>query len=184
MLIILAALAVFAAISIWRPWAGVGLVLALAPTYLFRFDVLGIPMTFLECLILVFLAVRIPSIRSVKKIKQLKWLNLAIGLFVLAGIISVLVSPEKLKALGQLKTFIIEPILFFYALYLLSKSQEEFRTPLKFLFFSASAISVFGIFQYFSLMALPMRFWGGGGLERIVSVFEYPNALALYLGPA
>ncbi|MGE5297963.1 MAG: O-antigen ligase family protein, partial [Acidobacteriaceae bacterium] len=40
------------------------------------------------------------------------------------------------------------------------------------------------IFQYFSLMALPMRFWGGGGLERIVSVFEYPNALALYLGPA
>src|SRR3989338_537844 len=100
-----------------------GIVLMLLPSYLIRFTILGIPSTALEVLILIFLFWSVArSFMSSKlepinrhatfqKLKQLGKINYAIGLFVLAGIISTVISPEPLKALGQLKSFIIEPVL-------------------------------------------------------------------------
>ena len=103
-----------------------GLILALLPTYLVRFTIFGLPTTFLEVILGVFLLAvfvaevfRLPKNGGLKasatfqKIKRLGPANYAIGLFVLSGIISTLISPEPIKALGQLKAFIIEPVLFF-----------------------------------------------------------------------
>ena len=162
------------------------LVMALLPTYLIRFKIFNIPTTFLELLIVVFLLAACSQLNgeSIKKIKNLGRLNWAVGLFVLSGIISTIIGPEKTAALGQLKAFILEPVLFFYAAVITVKSKEDLNIVLRWLFASASLVALFGLIQYVTLVHLPMRFWGyGAEVRRISSVFDYPNALALFLAP-
>jgi O-antigen ligase len=162
-----------------------GIILALLPTYLLRFEIFGVPTTFLEILILTFLFVtlitKFKNIPNLKKLERLNWLVLA---FVISGVVSVLVSPETIKALGLFKAFIFEPVLIFYAVNLIIVKKSDLRIPMLFLFWSAVIISIWGIIQYITLLGLPIRFWGTGEeVRRIASVFEFPNALALYLGP-
>lgn len=163
-----------------------GIILALLPTYQIRLKVFSLPTTVLELLILLFLFLYLTKVKKLDwhKLKSLRWLNLTSGLFVLAGVISTAISPDKLVALGQLKAFIIEPVLLGYAALLVIQSEEDLKIVLRWLFISASLISLFGIVQYFTYIGLPLRFWGTGAeIERISSVFDYPNALALYLAP-
>jgi O-antigen ligase len=177
---------VFSIITFKKPAIASGLILFLLPTYLIRFQFLSIPVTFLEILVLSFCFVGLIKIwlsRNFHNIFNDKNFNILVGLFLLAGIISTLFSPEKLKALGILKAFIIEPVIFFYACRGLIKKEDR-KTILNFLFSSALIISLFGIVQSFTNLFLPLRFWGmGEEMLRITSVFEYPNALALYLAP-
>lgn len=178
-------LIIFAGLSYKKPLWGLGIILALLPSYLIRFEFLGIPSTFLELLLLIFILIiltaRFHELPTLKKHKQLNWFILS---FTLAGVISVLVSPEPVKALGLLKAFIIEPVLLFYAATLLVKKQTDLHVPILMLFWSTLVISILGLIQYVTLVGLPLRFWGSGEeVRRIVSVFEFPNALSLYLGP-
>jgi putative inorganic carbon (HCO3(-)) transporter len=162
------------------------LILFLLPSYLIRLKIFGFPTTALEVLVVVFLFVTVVrfKIKDLSKIKKLGNINYAIGLFILAGIISTIVSPEMVKALGQLKAFIIEPILLFYAMVLTIETEEQLQIMLRYLFWSAVILSGFGIFQYYSFIHLPLRFWGNGSeVERITSFFDYPNALSLFLAP-
>lgn len=173
------------------------IILALVPAYLIRFKILGLPTTLLEVLVVGFLLVAFIPVVSrfigskkadksadYKKIKNLGKINWAIGLFALAGIISTAVSPEPVRALGQLRAFIFEPILLFYAIILSVKDDQNLLPAIRTLFWAAIAISLFGLFQHYSFIFLPIRFWGNGEeMQRIVSIFEYPNALSLYLGP-
>lgn len=161
-------------------------VIALAPAYLIRFHILNFPTTLLEVLIVIFLLTTMVrfKVKYLSKIKNLGHLNWAIGLFVLSGIISTLLSPDKSSALGQFKAFIIEPVLVFYSLILIKPNPKQLQIVLRSLFWVAILISTFGIFQHYSFIHLPLRFWGNGPeMERIVSIFEYPNALSLYLAP-
>jgi O-antigen ligase len=184
MLIILI-LTILALVSYFKPTFAVGLILALLPTYLIRYSFQNIPTTFLELMVLVFVIVTIlKNIRSILDLKNLGYINWFILAFLIAGIISVFVSPDKHAAIGQLKAFIIEPILLFYALRLSIKNNSDLTTPLNLLFLGAITVSVLGILQYYTFIELPLRFWGSGSeVERITSVFQYPNALALYLAP-
>lgn len=177
----------FFGLSVKRPVWAYGLILSLLPIYIFRFSILGIPTTALELMVGVFLfATLVTNFKpeTWKKISKLSKINLIVGSFALAGLISTLVSPEPTKALGQLKAFIVEPILMFYAAIIIIKSKKDTETVLKFLFWTAGLISLFGLFQYFTHLFLPLRFWGNGEeVKRITSIFEYPNAFALYLAP-
>lgn len=174
-----------AVISFFRPTLAVGLILALLPTYLIRLEIFGYPTTFLELIMLIVIGVIFTrNLNNLYKLKTLGSINIAISLFAIAGIISTFVSPDQTHALGILKAFIIEPILFFYAARLVLTRENDLKWPVRLLFLSAVIISLFGIVQYFTLIHLPMRFWGTGAeVERISSVFDYPNALALYLAP-
>ena len=92
-----------------------GLILAFLPAYLVRFTILGLPTTLLEVLIVVFLFIVLVRTgpADLARLRQLGRINWAIGLFVMAGIIATIVSPETLRALGQLKAFIFEPVFLF-----------------------------------------------------------------------
>jgi O-antigen ligase len=163
-----------------------GLVLAILPTYLFRYNIAGLPTTLLEIVLVAFLFLVAANARKVDlaKIKNLGNINWAIGLFILAGAVATIISPEPIKALGLLKAFIVEPVLFFYAMVILIKSEKDKKTLLKWLFSSAVIISCFGFIQYLTYLNLPTRFWGSGEeVLRITSFFEHPNQLALYLAP-
>jgi hypothetical protein len=181
------ALVLFLALSVKRPAWGFGLILALLPIYIVRFSILNIPTTALELMVGVFLlAVLVTNFNrdTWKRLEGLGRVNLWIGAFILAGIISTIISPEPMRALGQLKAFIIEPVLLFYASVIVFKTERDMIVPLRFLFWSASLIGLFGLVQYWTHLFLPLRFWGyGEEVKRITSVFEYPNALALYLAP-
>ncbi len=162
------------------------IILALVPAYLVRFKILGLPTTLLEVLVVGFLfwVLITVSKKDFVRIKKLGKINWAIGLFVLASIISTAISPEPIRALGQLRAFILEPILLFYAIILSVKSEKDLLPAIRTLFWAAVVISLFGWFQHYSFIFLPIRFWGNGEeMQRIVSIFEYPNALSLYLGP-
>lgn len=167
-----------------KPVWGLSAILALLPTYLVRSQFSGIPITLLECMILGFALGLILTKPDWRTIKNLGWINLAIGLFILSAIIATIISPEKLKALGQLKAFFIEPAIFFYAVILTLNQNGEIKSVLRSLQVSSGIISAFGIIQYFTFLWLPIRFWGTGiEATRVTSVFEYPNALALFLAP-
>lgn len=178
-------LVIFALVCFFSAPYAVGVILAAAPAYLIRYSWHGVPTTFLELLLLIFLAVTfLKNFAKIPSLKNRGAINWLIGTFVLAGVISSLVSPDKHAALGLLKAFIIEPVLFFYAAKLVLNKPGDLTTPLNLLFLSAIIVSVYGILQYFTFIHLPLRFWGTGDeLERITSVFDYPNALALYLAP-
>ncbi len=184
-LFLIFALFLFAVLCRQKPSWALGIILALLPTYLIRFRI-GIPTTFLELLIVVFLFMVFLAATKEdwQKLIHLGRINWAVGLFALSGVIAVAASSNFLPALGQLKAFILEPILLFYASVLVLRSNHDQKVVLKYLFVSAAALSVFGIIQYFTYLFLPVRFWGTGEeITRIASVFEYPNAFALYLAP-
>jgi len=177
-----------AIVSAWmafkKPVWALSAILALLPAYLIRLTVWGFPTTLLELLILAFLAGLAARGPDYKKLLSLGKINWAVGLFLLAAIVGTLTSPEQARALGQLKAFFVEPILLFYAAILLLQEKQNLKLALQSLLLSATALSLFGLFQYFTYFGLPIRFWGSGmEPERIVSLFEYPNALALFLGP-
>jgi len=183
----LAAAAVFGLVSYKKPQAGLGIILAVLPAYLIRFEILGIPSTFLELLLGVFLIVVAAANwnrQTLALINSLGAINVFAALFCLAGIVSTLIAPDQARALGQLKAFVVEPVLLFYASVVVVRRTQDYKQPLLWLLGSAALISVFGVVQYYTHVRLPLRFWGyGEEIKRITSVFEYPNALALYLAP-
>lgn len=190
MFVIIALLALFAFLT-WRNLeTGVLLLCALLPSYLIRFSIGGVPTTFLEAM--TFIVVGIWSIKTNWKTEiqvfKKNPLMIAIDLLLLAATIGIFISPDKQAAIGVWKAFYIEPVLvFFVILRLFAKSSSQQnrikRTQEKiFQAFGASAllISLFGLIQYVFLIGIPAP-WD---LERrITSLFEYPNALALFLEP-
>lgn len=184
MTVILLVILIFFILSFKKPAWAIACLMALLPTYLIRFTLFGLPTTLLELLLLSFLVGFLINRPDLRKILNLGKINWAVGLFVLAAIIATIVSPEKTKALGELKAFFVEPVLLFYAAVILLSEKKNLKLTFRSLFFSSSLISLFGLIQYFTYLGLPIQFWGTGlEPERITSVFDYPNALALFLAP-
>ena len=99
---------------------------------------------------------------------------------------AVFVSPNRLAALGIWKAYFLEPIIFFFCLTSVVKDKKTLINIFYVLGISA---------LYLSLIAVWQKFLGGSWgisqaflndnetVDRATSVFGYPNALGLYLGP-
>jgi O-antigen ligase len=159
------------------------LLFALLPTYLIRFSIAGIPMTLLEVMILVIVGIAIIKKKvswSSLKAQPLWWLAVAV---LGAATISVFTSPNTVGALGIWKAYFLEPIALFSVLISVVRISH-----LKKIFYalgvSAVGVSLFGFWQYFSAVGVPLAFLhANGSVDRIVSVFGYPNAVGLFLAP-
>lgn len=160
------------------------------PSYLVRFSVFGIPTTLLEVLIYISFFLTLVNYISVKlktqsakqqfKTKNKNMLHvtcymLPVILFIFAGIIGIIVSPEKNVALGQFKAFIIDPILFFVVL-IINFENWKLKILLKALIAGGTLVAIYAIYQKITGDVTPDG--------RVVGIFGYsPNYLSLYLTP-
>jgi len=89
-----------------------------------------------------------------------------------------------LGALGVWKAYFIEPLLFYIVFINVIKTKKQLHNIFWALGLSAIYLSLIAIWQLFSGWNMPTAFLNpDGSVDRVVSIFGYPNALGLYLGP-
>ncbi len=175
------------------------------PTYLIRFQIGPFPTTLLEILILIFLLTWIIA-RRAQGIKN-AWKNIgpwryAIFAWLIVTAIAVLISPDKIGALGHWRAYMLEPVLVFFALADLiplrfslikgdfklnrDSSYELRATNSNSLINGIAVITIllgaFAIFQYATGIAIPHP-WDAVIGRRATGFFDFPNALSLFLVP-
>lgn len=180
--LIVVGLASFLLLSILRPRYGVYLIVLLLPSYQIRFALAGVPMTFLEGMILILAAVTLQDVTRFKKINIRELLP--IGLFLLAALMSIFFAPDKIKAAGIFKAYFFEPVLFYFLVRVLIDTREKLRRLYDTLALLVLYLSIFGLYQFLTLQSLPVSWWAVGVAgRRITSLLNHPNALTLLLGP-
>ncbi len=172
----LPALFLFGVLAYVRYESALVLLTALLPTYLLRFAVLGIPTNFFESAvgILVISGLLQFSIRK-QWISGLKNTPKSIifwtSAFIISALISTHISLETLVSLGVLKGWILFPILFGYIVGAATWCSNEIKyNVIKSLLLSGGVVAILGLLQI-------------GRVERIYSIYDTPNSLALFLAP-
>ena len=90
---------------------------ALAPAYVIRWHLGPLPTTVLEDAIL--LTVAAFAVEAYRAKQRLEWrspFTIPAAVFLVAGAISVVVSPEQVKGLGLYRAYLVEPIAFYFVL--------------------------------------------------------------------
>jgi O-antigen ligase len=164
----------------------------LAPTYVLRFKLLGLPLNALEILILVFwLIFSVWLWRSKLQNEFLDFVKkhskiflTALALFFIAGAISSLISPAHQRAVGLFIVQIFMPILtYFPTAYILQNKTSKYHF-IKVMLVIAGLYGIYAFVQYYTLIGVPPEWWGNSvEPKRALAVFEYPNAYALWITP-
>jgi O-antigen ligase len=160
------------------------LIIAALPVYIIRFQIGPLPSTPLEAMILILFFVLLirRKIDWKKFYRQPFFWPLLVILII--SLVSAVISPNRLGALGIWRAYFLESEIFFICLLSLIKTRKELYGIFWALGASALYLTVFSFWQKFSGWAVPQAFLNPDGTaDRVVSVFGYPNALGLYLGP-
>jgi putative inorganic carbon (hco3(-)) transporter len=166
---------------------------ALAPIYRIRLSLAGIPLNALEIAVFVFWIIF--AVWLIKKkqvtafrdflVTQPRFFLIATSVFFISGLLAFYISSAGvLKAGGMFLVLFFQPILsYFPAAYLLQKEANK-ALLLKVFFWLIIVLSVYGIFQYYTKIGLPVAWWGNPvEPKRALSVFNHPNAFAMFIGP-
>ena len=181
---------VFFALLAWRRLdLAAALIIAALPAYQIRFNLGFLPMTLLEAMILVLFAAwfikawragELPLFSKTSQgIKHYPF-YLEIILLLIVALVSAGVAGFTNASLGILKAYFIEPVMFFIVFVNVFKIKENRNKIFWALAISAFVVSLVAIYQWLNGNLLPAA-WQGSG--RVTSIFPYPNALGLYLGP-
>lgn len=166
------------------------LLLFALPSYLIRFQVLDVPLTILEGLVLIAFAVWYIKTRQYKRIFKksepkrvsypFAWEMVAV---VAIALLAAGVSGFNDSALGIWKAYFFEPVLFFILIINNFKTRKDWYSLLWPLAVSVLTVSLVAIWQKISGDLIFNPFWAAADTRRAVSVFGYPNAVGLYLAP-
>jgi len=165
--------------------------IAALPTYLIRFSVFGIPSTLLELMILITFAVwflkrYLPNLRNLfkKNHERIPYpFSWEIILLIILSFIAVGIAGFNSSALGTWKAYFFEPILVFILVLNVYKDKKDWQKILWAFLLSALGIILFAIYQKITGDFIANSFWAQAETRRVVSWFEYPNAIGLYLAP-
>ena len=153
------------------------LVLAgILPLYIVRFSIFGVPTNAFELAVLLVACVGACSSgirRSWTYAAKTtpRGMQIVIGLFFLSACISTAISYEIRVSLGILKGWFIVPMVFgFLAMSAIKHSPSMKSKIVDSLVLSGVVVSIIGIAQI-------------GSIPRIVSVYDVPNSLALFIVP-
>ena len=187
-------LTIFALVFIYLSWHkpiwAIGLIILALPAYQIRFELLYVPFTLLEVMIwLAFLVYFVKWTRN-RKVHQgerrpyktfpFQWLIL---LWLIVATLAVALSPNLRAALGLWKAYFIEPVMFFILFIAHIRTRKDLYKMFYFLGLSAFIVATIAIYQKFTGWMIPNDFWQAEETRRVTSVFGYPNAVGLYLGP-
>src|SRR3989339_175106 len=169
-------------IATWRnPRRAIFLLFACLPAYLLRLDVFGMPTTLLEWMLgMAMLAWLTDPVRQKIDGSFLRGWRLPLFLFFLASLVGFFVAPDKLVALGIWKAYVIEPVFFFLLVRISLRWYDDAQTVVMALGCGAAVVAAFAIFQSVTGLGIPIP-WDVE--RRVTSVYPYPNAVGLYVGP-
>lgn len=153
------------------------LIVFFAPLYLIRFSIFNIPTNFLEISILIAFFFCLPSKPNDTQEIRIEKKYLILIIFIFLGLISsALYNQNLLRELGIIKGWFIFPLIFSLLLIKNTKDIQDANKILKAYFFSASIMSLLGLF-----FIATNRFTFDGRLEIF---YNSPNYLAMFLAPA
>jgi len=167
------------------------LTIAALPAYLIRFKVYGLPLTFLETMILIsfgvwFVKNFLPHLKKIIKnhLARMPYpFSVEIILLLIIALVSAGVSGFSSGSLGIYKAYFFEPVLLFILIFNVFKTRRDTLKIFGALLISALLISLFAIYQKITGQFITNSFWANEATRRVVSVFGYPNAVGLYLAP-
>ncbi len=162
-----------------------GLIIFLLPTYLVRFQLVGIPFTLLEILVLgaigwFFWRGDYRILWQDKAVRQWIWLGAA---WIVVGTISWLVSPDGRAAAGIWKAYIVEPVLLFFVFLVYWRDEPARRAAYYGLAGLTLGLSALLAGQWLTGIGIAPP-WDQLWPRRATGWFGYPNANALLLAPS
>ena len=176
----------------WRSLEkGILATLFLLPLYQVRLTVGAIPITFLELMIVsLFIVFSIQKKDELSQVFQKKitqwsftlphWLWIASTLFLISATVSIFFSPDLRVALGSWKAYFVEPFLFFVVFISVIKKNEQLLNVMTVCLLSSIIIALIAIGQKITGWGIPVTWLAE---RRVTSIFPYPNAVGLYIGP-
>jgi O-antigen ligase len=183
------------------------IVAAALPAYLLRFHIGPMPMTALEVILLAGIAALVINVAITHttlpyikggvisypplRVRGGRWgydffaynklLSAGSALILITSIISIVVAPDKNAALGIAKAYFWEPMILAWLIITAKPDREKiFRAVLTGFMVSAGVVIAYGLIQFAFPHLIPAT-WTAE--RRITSIFDYPNAAALYLAP-
>ena len=154
---------------------------ALAPAYVVRWRIGPLPSTVLEAAVLLtVIAFAFESLRGRRALRWRSPFTIPAALFLVAGAVSVAVSPDHTKALGLYRAYLIEPIAFLFVLGNVLGSIQRARMVL--LGLAAGGV-VAGLANGFVVLDAIRHHTLNLALPPPVVIYNTSNATALYLVP-
>jgi O-antigen ligase len=154
---------------------------ALAPAYVIRWHLGPLPSTLLEVSILATIVVfGVEAYRGKHAITWRSPFTLPAAVFLVAGAVSVLVSPEQVKGLGLYRAYLVEPIAFFFVVGHVARNAQRARLIVAGL---AIGASVAGVANAVVILNAIRHHTINLALPPPVVIYNTPNAVALYLVP-
>jgi len=159
----------------WYRW-GLAAAVAAMPLYLWRFSLAGIPTNFFEIGVAVLVVSGLVSGDVRRHWREAehelpRMAAIAIGLFILAALVSASIAKEPRVSFGIFKSWVIIPLLLGWLVYSESVKNEQGKLSIeKSLIFSGTVVALISLI-YFQ--------WG----QRLAGLYDVPNSLALYLAP-
>jgi O-antigen ligase len=187
MSILLLVLAIAWSVAVWRnPQRTISLLPLLLPTYVIRTHLGPLPTTALELVILAtaigwFTRRGFTGVKDVFHQAQ-PWL-FPLGLWIIAGVISVVVSPVKLQALGLFRAYFIEPILILFVALDVIRTHEHRERLWRAFGEITIVVALWAIVQYLTHWGIPSPWNKPPEGIRATGPFPFPNALALFVTP-
>jgi len=160
------------------------------PSYLIRFNILGIPSTLLEVSILItflnwlFNNRKFLFTKKKEKIeKQAYPFGWEMMLVLVISFIAVFIGGLSSSALGIFKAYFFEPLLLVILILNNFKNEKGIRQIIFALSLSSLLVSLLAIWQKITGQFIFNDFWAQAETRRVVSFYGYPNAVALFIGP-
>jgi putative inorganic carbon (hco3(-)) transporter len=190
-IILILALIFFAVIAYFRMDLAVFFIIALLPSYLIRFYILGLPSTFLEAIIIIsflFWFVKTTNLKLKSWFKDRKErhpypFGVEIIIILILSFIAVGTAGFNLSALGIWKAYFFEPILLFILILNVLPGKKGRNKIIAGLALGAVGTAIFAIFQQATGLFIFNSFWANLENRRVTSWFGYPNAVGLFLAP-
>ncbi|HNP75412.1 MAG TPA: O-antigen ligase family protein [bacterium] len=167
-------------------WA-IYIIAASLPSYLIRFELLSIPLTLLEAMVIILFGVFLikNKLSWLKNFYRQPFFGPTISLLFFATL-AMFLSPQLRAGAGIWKAYFIEPIMFFIVVTNTINSTAKIKKIIWALGLSLLYLSAVALAQKIGWLAetVPAAFLKPTGqVDRVVSLFGYPNALGLYFGP-